>query len=284
MKITKKNFNRYQSYALVTGAASGMGRLYAVELAARGYNLLIADINEAMLEETVATVRQKTAELNDFRAEDKAAFKVIPAVIDLSQKEAAQRLYDLAQENSCDVEVVVNNAGIMFANEICNTPERKLDIITMVHMYTPLMICRKFVPLMKERGRGYVLNVSSLAYSMNWPIIGMYGSTKRFVKDFSRGLRIECQKTGVSVTNAYFGAVDTPLIPIKPSLKKLARNLAVMISPEKAVDRALKATFSRRRGVMPGVLNWIFMPLIYILPDCLLGVLARKCTFIRTKF
>lgn len=284
MKITKKNFNRYQSYALVTGAASGMGRLYAVELAARGYNLLIADINATMLEETVAIVRQKTAELNDFRADEKASFKVIPAVIDLSQKEAAQRLYELAEENFCDVEVIVNNAGIMFANEICETPERKLDIITMVHMYTPLMICRKFVPLMKDRGKGYVLNVSSLAYCMNWPVIGMYGSTKRFVKDFSRGLRIECQKTGVSVTNAYFGAVDTPLIPIKPSLKKLARSLAVMISPEKAVDRALKATFSRRRGVMPGVLNWIFMPLICILPDCLLGVLARKCTFIRTKF
>ena len=138
------------------------------------------------------------------------------------------------------------------------------------------MLCRKYVGQMKERGCGYILNISSLAECMNWPGIGMYGSTKRFVKDYSRELRIECQKTGVSVTNAYFGAVDTPLIPLKDSLRKLARALAVMITPEKAVDRALNATFKRRRGVMPGVLNHIFRPICRILPDFLLGWVYRK--------
>jgi short-subunit dehydrogenase len=146
----------------------------------------------------------------------------------------------------------------------------------MVHMNTPLMLCRKYVTGMKERGCGYILNISSLAAWMMWPGIGMYGATKRFVKDYSRELRIECQKTGVSVTNAYFGAVDTPLVPLKDSLRKLARALAVMIRPEKAVDRALKATFRRRRGVMPGVLNHIFRPLCMIMPDCLLGWIYRK--------
>ena len=146
----------------------------------------------------------------------------------------------------------------------------------MVHMNTPLMLCRKYVGAMQERGCGYILNISSLAAWMTWPGIGMYGSTKRFVRNYSRELRIECQKTGVSVTNAYFGAVDTPLIPLKESLRRLARALAVMIRPEKAVDRALKATFRRRRGVMPGLLNKIFLPLVIILPDCLLGWIYRK--------
>ena len=142
-------------------------------------------------------------------------------------------------------------------------------------MNTPLMLCRKYVGPMKERKCGYILNISSLAAWMSWPGIGMYGNTKRFVRDYSRELRIECQKTGVSVTNAYFGAVDTPLIPIKPSLKKLARGLTVMISPEKAVKRALRATFHRRRGTMPGLLNKIFWPFIVILPDFLLGWVYR---------
>ena len=151
-----------------------------------------------------------------------------------------------------------------------------LKLILMVHMFTSLMLCRKYVGPMKERGCGYILNISSLAECMNWPGIGMYGATKRFVKDYSRELRIECLKTGVSVTNAYFGAVDTPLIPLKDSLRRLARALAVMIKPEKAVDRALKATFRRRKGVMPGVLNHIFRPICIILPDCLLGWIYRK--------
>ena len=51
-------------------------------------------------------------------------------------------------------------------------------------MITPLMLCRKYVVGMKERGCGYILNISSLASWMIWPGIGMYGSTKRFVKDY----------------------------------------------------------------------------------------------------
>ena len=144
------------------------------------------------------------------------------------------------------------------------------------HMNTPLMLCRKYVNGMKGRGCGYILNISSLAAWMDWPAIGMYGNTKRFVKDYSRELRIECQKTGVSVTNAYFGAVDTPLVPLRDDLRKLARGLTVMIRPEKAVDKALSATFHRRKGTMPGFVNWLFWPFIVILPEWLLGWIYRK--------
>ena len=138
------------------------------------------------------------------------------------------------------------------------------------------MLCREFVPGMIERGRGYVLNISSLAAWMEWPAIGMYGNTKRFVKGFSRSLRIECRGTGVSVTNAYFGAVDTPLVPLKPNLRKLARNLQVMIDADKATDKALKAMFRRRKGTMPGFVNKIFFPFVVILPDWLLAWAMNK--------
>ena len=190
--------------------------------------------------------------------------------------DAADKIYEKTEAAGCHVEVLVNNAGVMYCQGIAETSERMLRLIMMVHMNTPLMLCRKYVGAMKERGRGYILNISSLAAWMSWPGIGMYGNTKRFVRDYSRELRIECQKTGVSVTNAYFGAVDTPLIPLKDSLRKLARGLTVMIRPEKAVERALRATFRRRKGTMPGLLNKIFWPFIVILPDCLLGWIYRK--------
>lgn len=267
----KKFFREYKVWALVTGAASGMGRVYAGRLAARGYNLVLVDINPGGLDETEAIVRKEVA---DSASGD--GFKVMKLVQDLSVEDAADKVFSQTEEAGCEVEVLVNNAGVMYCQGIAETSERMLRIIMMVHMYTPLMLCRKYVVPMKERGCGYILNISSLAECMNWPGIGMYGSTKRFVKDYSRELRIECQKTGVSVTNAYFGAVDTPLIPLKDSLRKLARGLMVMITPEKAVDRALEATFRRRRGVMPGFLNHIFRPICRILPDCLLGWIYRK--------
>ena len=252
-------------YALITGAASGMGRIYAQRLAEKGYGLVLVDINASGLSETEAIVRNQIHDV-----------KVLSVVQDLSAADAADRIYAATQAEGCEVEVLVNNAGIMYCQGIAETSERMLNLIMMVHMVTPLMLCRKYVGAMKERGCGYMLNISSLAAWMVWPGIGMYGNTKRFVRHYSRELRIECQKTGVSVTNAYFGAVDTPLIPLKDSLRKLARALAVMIRPEKAVDRALKATFRRRKGVMPGLLNKIFLPLIVIMPDCLLGWIYRK--------
>lgn len=270
------DFREYKAWALVTGAASGMGRVYARRLAAKGYNLVLVDINAAGLEETEALVKAEVSSSGDIPVQYKDGLRTLSIVQDLSAQNAADVIFRQTEEAGCEVEVLVNNAGIMYCQGIAETSERMLKLIMMVHCYTSLMLCRKYVVPMKERGCGYILNISSLAECMSWPGIGMYGATKRFVKDYSRELRIECQKTGVSVTNAYFGAVDTPLIPLKDSLRKLARGLAVMITPEKAVDRALNATFRRRRGVMPGLLNHIFKPICIILPDCLLGWIYRK--------
>lgn len=271
-----KVFNGFRMWALVTGAASGMGRIYARRLALMGYNLVLVDINQKGLEQTETVVRTAVSASGTIADDQKKKFRILSLVQDLSVKGAADMIHAKTEETGCEIEVLVNNAGIMYCQAIHATSERALSLIMMVHMYTPMMLCRKYVGAMRERGRGYILNISSLASWMIWPGIGMYGSTKRFVRDYSRELRIECLKTGVSVTNAYFGAVDTPLVPLKDSLRKLARGLSVMIDPEKAVDKALKATFNRRKGVMPGLLNKIFKPVCMIMPDCLLGWIYRK--------
>ena len=274
-KIMKK-FRNYEVYALVTGAASGMGRIYSEQLALKGYNVVLVDINAKGLEETAAMVQARVKSSDSIPADMKARLSLVTIVQDLSVPDAADRIYERTDSEGCKVEVLVNNAGVMYCQGIAETSERMLRLIMMVHMNTPLMLCRKYVGAMKERGCGYILNISSLAAWMIWPGIGMYGTTKRFVRNYSRELRIECQKTGVSVTNAYFGAVDTPLVPLKDSLRRIARGLMVMIRPEKAVERALRATFRRRKGTMPGFLNKLFWPFIVILPDCLLGWIYRK--------
>ncbi|MCM1176550.1 MAG: SDR family NAD(P)-dependent oxidoreductase [Clostridium sp.] len=274
IKITQDNFRGYGAYALVTGAASGMGRLYAHKLAQKGYSLILVDINSQKLEEVAGEIRSEVAGMEDFRAGFKDGFCLKTVVQDLSQQDAAEKVY--AASDGCEVEVLVNNAGLMYCQTIANTSPKFLSLIMMVHNYTPLMLCRRFVPGMQQRGCGYVLNISSLAAWMAWPGIGMYGNTKRFVKGFSRSLRVECRGTGVSVTNAYFGAVDTPLVPLKPSLRKLARNLRVMITADRATDCALNATFKRRKGTMPGLLNRIFLPFIALMPDSALSWALKK--------
>ena len=281
MKIDSQNFKEYQAFALVTGAASGMGKLYAGRLAMMGYSLVIVDISADRLEKTADELREQVASLSDWRIPYKSSFKVLPLVQDLSRQDAAEKVYAFTGQHGCDIEVLINNAGLFYYQGIAETSPAALARMVMVHDYTPLLLCRAYVPDMRRRGCGYVLNVSSLAAWIPWPGLGMYASTKRFVKDFSRALRVECRGTGVSVTNAYFGAVDTPLFNLKTSYRKLARALRIMVPAETAVEKALKATFKRRKGTMPGLLNHIFKPVVRVLPDPVLAWIYRLLSPIR---
>lgn len=281
MKIDSQNFKEYQAFALVTGAASGMGKLYAGRLAMMGYSLVIVDISADRLEKTADELREQVASLSDWRIPYKSSFMVLPLVQDLSRQDAAEKVYAFTGQHGCDIEVLINNAGLFYYQGIAETSPAALARMVMVHDYTPLLLCRAYVPDMRRRGCGYVLNVSSLAAWIPWPGLGMYASTKRFVKDFSRALRVECRGTGVSVTNAYFGAVDTPLFNLKPSYRKLARALRIMVPAETAVEKALKATFKRRKGTMPGLLNHIFKPVVRVLPDPVLAWIYRLLSPIR---
>ncbi len=264
-------FGNYSSCALVTGAAGGMGRIYAGMLAENGYNLILVDISRERLEDTEREVRYMAEAVCEDRGIDSGAFRVLSLPQDLSKLDAASRIAAAAADSGFEVDILINNAGLFFVREIASADRKLLSAIMMVHAYTPLMLCREFVPGMKERGRGHILNISSLAAWMPWPALGMYANTKRFIKAFSRSLRIECRGTGVSVTTACFGAVDTPLYPLKPSLRRLAVRIAVMIPPRKAAGKALRAMFKGRRMLMPGLVNHIFLPLVAVMPDWIIG-------------
>ena len=265
----------------MTGAASGMGREYARSLAGMGYSLLLVDINGKGLEETSEIVSR---EVSASGRDTGGGFRAVLCVQDLSLPDAAASVAAAADGNGCDVEVLVNNAGMFFFRETSEVPPKLLSRMMMLHTHTPLMLCREFVPRMRARGCGYVLNISSLAAWMPWPGVGMYGNTKRFIKGFSRSLRIECRGTGVSVTTACFGAVDTDLFGLPPFYRRLARRLGVMVTVEKAVKSALRATFRRRRNTMPGLINHIALPVLVILPDSFLHFIYRKLRFAWTKF
>ena len=259
MRDEKIPFGNYEAAAIVTGAAGGMGQIYAGILAENGYNLILVDISAAKLEQTVSEVTALVP--------SDAGFKVLPLVLDLSEMSAASEIGRAASEFGYPVEILINNAGLFFFRSVVSTDRKLLSTIMMVHAYTPLMLCREIIPEMMARGKGYVLNISSLAAWMPWPAVGMYANTKRFIKAFSRSLRIECHGTGVSVTTAYFGAVDTPLYPLKPSLRRLAVRIAVMIPPRKAAEKALRAMFRKRKSLMPGLVNHVFLFFAAILPD-----------------
>lgn len=257
---------REYTYAIVTGAASGMGRCYAIQLAEKGYGVLLVDINgNAAQELSDQLVRQ---------------FNVPAPVLclDLTLPDAAERIVNLCKEQEWCVEILINNAGMLITTPVEETEPDRLQRIIALHCTTPLLLCRQLIPLMKEHGKGYILNISSITAWMDWPVIGMYGCTKRFVKGYSRALRIECLDSPIGITTAIFGAVDTPLLQGLPFLRyrKLLLRLGFMISPEKATRLALKAMFRRKSTLIPCISDRLVIMLCPLMPTCFLHFLMRK--------
>lgn len=251
-------------YALVTGASSGMGLEFARQLARRGYNLLIVsnvpEINDAAKD--LSTISHQ--------------IEVIPLQMDLGQQTSARELYEYAHAHGLEIEVLVNNAGVYHDKDILDDSEGFTSLIMNLHMYTPAMLCYLFGKDMRERRKGYILNVCSVTSKMAAQRLGTYGGTKAFLCHFTRALHIELRKYGVHVTDVSPGAVDTGLYNIKPIFTKIGKCLGIIVSPQTLVRRALRALFfGCSKVTVPAVFWHILTTIILCIPTWLLRLIRR---------
>ena len=179
--------------ALITGASSGLGREMARLLAARGYELILCARREERL-------RELAAELP-------VPCRIIAA--DVSDEQECRLLYEAVQSE--ELEVVINNAGFgLFGEFVTADLDEELRMIDTnvraVHILTKLAV-RDFV----QRGRGYILNVSSSAGFLPGPLMATYYATKNYVLRLTEALREELRRAGspVRVCALCPGPVDT---------------------------------------------------------------------------
>ncbi len=254
------------SFALITGASSGMGYCYAQQLAARGYQLLIVS-NEPAIHEKAAVLR------NDY------SVQVVSLERDLSLPSAAQELHQYCIDNQLEVEVLVNNAGVYHDRDFLLDSERFNSLILNLHMYTPAMLCYYFGQDMVARHKGYILNVCSITSTIAVQRLATYSATKAFLSNFSRALHVELRQKGVIVTDISPGAVDTGLYHIHPIFTKMGRALGIIVSPEYLVRRALNALFrGRAKATVPFVWSKLIQLFVALIPTCLLR-LIRRCGY-----
>ena len=250
---------RKNKTALVTGAAQGTGFALAENLAKQGYDLLIVDIQKDKL-------CQAAEQLQDNYT---VAVQYLP--LDLSQPDAAETVYRYCIENHIDVYILINNAGRFTFNRITDMEVDTYNAILQLHINTPAKLCKYFGANMKARREGYILIISSLSAWMPYPYISLYASTKRFLRTFSRAIHFEFSNFNVGVTTVCPGAVDTGFFELNDRLRKLARRLGVMISPDVLAKRTLKRMFRKRVTYIPGLINKIILPLLLICPVRLLS-------------
>ena len=266
---TKKWLKRFEEahghrpMALITGGSSGMGLEYARQLAQIGCNLLLVSNKKEELEKVAKDL--KTDEI-----------QVIPHYQDLATETAAEELFAYCQAENLQIDILINNAGMFFFEDL--TPDNEPKALTMMrlHIFTPTRLCVLFGEAMKRRGYGYLINMSSMAAKLPCPGITIYSATKAYLKSFGKSLYFEMSPYGVGVTTVCPAAIATPLYKLKPSLLNFGVKIGVIGTPQWLVRKALKGMMRKKRVVKPGFMNIYLPPLIAVLPKRLVDRLWQK--------
>lgn len=235
--------------ALVTGAASGIGRASALALAERGADLVICDLNESGLGETAEGIRAHGRE-------------ALVRQVDVASAEQMSKLADEVHAKVPAVDLLMNNAGVAIGGGFLHTTPEDWDWILAINVRGVIHGCHYFVPAMVERGAGgHVVNVASAAgYSASENLVA-YCTTKFAVVGLSESLREELAPHGIGVTAICPGIIDTPITgaarlrgPVAEHPEARSRMIEAYerrgYGPERVAHNVLRAV-QRNRAVAP---------------------------------
>ncbi len=215
--------------AVVTGAASGIGRATALLLARRGARLALVDRDAVGLAGVAAELRGLGAE-------------VLTAELDVRDHSALGRFAREVEAELGVAELLVCSAGIALVGSFTSTTAEDFDELFGVNLFGTANVCRAFVPAMIRRGQGgHVVTLASAAAFATPKDLVAYGATKHAVLGLSLGLGDELAEHGIGVSAVCPGFVDTPI----------ARNLRVRGEPDPDVTRERTAHFLKWRNLAP---------------------------------
>ncbi len=189
-----------KEWALVTGAASGIGAELCRLFARHGSNIVLVDRNQNGLEKT-------SAELSD-----EFGIQTISLVHDLSSQEAPKQIHRELQARSVEIDVLVNNAGFGTYGNFWETDLARDQALINVNVMAPMLLTKLFLPGMVKRGRGRVLNVGSISGFLASPYASTYYSSKAFLLSFSQGVATSLQDGKVRGRSARSRAVSITIV------------------------------------------------------------------------
>ncbi len=176
------------AYAVVTGAGSGIGRSFALELAKRGGTIVCADINLDAAQETVNLIESQTSG------------KAFAVQCDVGLKEQVKALAEQAEKlMNHPVSLVINNAGVGLGGKFDEVSLEDWQWCMHVNLWGVIHGCHYFVPKFKQQGRGAIINVASAAGYTAAPEMTAYNVTKSSVLALSETLSAELRKDNIRV-------------------------------------------------------------------------------------
>jgi len=247
--------------ALVTGASSGIGAVFARELARRGADLVL-----------VARSEGKLAALADELSGSYGVDADI-AVADLAKPSAAAELAASLLARDLQIDILINNAGFGLFAPVNEADHTVLSDMVRLNIETLVDLTREYLPGMLERDRGAIVNVGSTAGFQPVPYMAVYGATKAFVLSFTEALWAETRGTGVRVTALCPGSTDTGFFDVAGDDAQVGRRIA----PDKVVQAAFRALDRRASTVVTGGLeSWMLTNSSRLAPRQLVARIAER--------
>lgn len=250
--------------AVVTGASSGIGEAVARELARRGHQVVLVARNADRLDALAAELGHRAH----------------PLPADLSQRSDRAALPGQLAALSLVPDILVNSAGLSTSTLVAKSvPEQQLNLLE-VDVAAVVDLCTRFLPGMVDRGRGAVLNVSSLGGFGPLPGQAAYGAAKAFVLFYTESLRSELRGTGVTATALCPGPVATGFADSAGFSKGEVEAVLPSVmwkSADKVALAGIDGLAAGKGVVIPGLVNRLATAAYRVVPhEWLLPLLARK--------
>jgi short-subunit dehydrogenase len=183
--------------ALITGASAGLGQALARSLAEHGVSLVLVARRRDRLDAFARDLAGQTG------------VEVQVEHLDLCDAGAAQTIWDRTEAVGREIDILVNNAGVAVYDEFIASDWRSHEHILQLHVCVVTQLTRMFVEGMVRRGRGYLVNVASLAAETPCPSLAVYAASKTYVRHFTDALAFELRGTGVTAMSVCPGPMET---------------------------------------------------------------------------
>ena len=243
---------KQRGWALVTGGSAGIGLEVSRCLLRKGYSLILVSRSPQKLKNAKYELSR------ELQKSDERQITIHTA--DLAEPAAADELYAWVQSRKFVVEMLVNDAGMYICEDALNVPRERVEAILSLNIHAVTTLSLLFAREMAERGRGYIVNISSYAVYMRFAGLSLYGATKAYIRNFSVSLSREVRKKGVRVTTVAPSGVDTGLLNLSRRKARLARLTGFMMSPARCGRIIVRAALRGRRYIVPGWHNYLMIP------------------------
>ena len=246
-----------KSWAVVTGASSGLGVAYAERMAADGANVVLVARRADKMEKVAGSLRAQHG------------VDTLVLAVDLTDRAARAELVELLKER--DVSHLINNAGFGTIDSFHEISEERILSELELNVVALTELSRAAVPGMLSRGRGAIINVSSIAAFQAIPEMAVYAAAKAYVLRFTSALWGELKTTGVRALAVCPGPTETEFFANAGRASAMRRRR----TPEQVVDATFDALGRHRPFVVDGTINKVLAFTNRLVPVYLQVAVAR---------